>query len=310
MRVALFGGTGYVGSYLVNALTDAQHEPSLLVRTGSEAKIHRINSCRIIIGDLDSEAAIETTLENCTAVIYCVGILREDRKRGITFEKLQYEALVRVANLAAAQGISRILLMSAKGAKHAGTRYQNTKFRAERYLQTADFATTIFQPSVIFGNPRGRIEFATQLYRDMILPPIPAVGFYSGWRPSSGAVLMSPVHIEDVALAFVNALDNPATVGKTYELGGPETVSWPEILRRIANATDRKKWVVPMPIGMMYVAATLLDWLSFFPVTRDQLTMLAEGNVVSSADVESLIGRSAQLFSTENLVYLANTSRN
>ncbi len=308
MRVALIGGTGFVGGYLVDALIAAGHEPSLLVRSGSERKVRQADRCRLITGDLDSEDAIASVIEGCGAVIFCVGILREFPRQGITFQELQYEALVRVADQARSQGVTRFLLMSANGIKDPGTRYQETKYRAEQYVQSADFQTTIFRPSVIFGDPRGAMEIATQLYRDMVSPPIPAVGFFAGWQPSQGAVLMSPVHVSDVAQAFIHALDDASTIGKTYELGGPEALSWSEMLRRIAAATEKDKWIVPTPISLMYLAATFLDWLPVFPVTRDQLTMLAEGNVAEPAVIQSLIGRTLVSFTPENLSYLAKSA--
>ena len=304
MRVAVFGGTGFVGSYLIDALIEFNHEPSVLVRAGSEHKLQQADRCRSIAGDLSSRSAIDATLNNCDAVIYSVGILREYPKQGITFEDLQYEAAVRVAESARAQGITRFLLMSANGAKAPGTRYQETKLRAEEHIEAGGLAATIFRPSVIFGDPRGAMEFASQLCRDMIAPPLPAVGFFTGWYPARGRILMSPVHVEDVALAFVRALEDPATVGRTYHLGGPEQLGWSEMLRRVASAVGQDKWILPMPIGLMKLAATLFDWLPFFPVTRDQLTMLSEGNTADPADLELLIGRPPTAFASKNLGYL------
>ena len=121
--------------------------------------------------------------------------------------------------------------------------------------------------------------------------PLPAVGFFTGWNPARGKILMSPVNVEDVALAVVKALEDPATVGRTYDLGGPEQLDWSEILRRIAHAVGQDKWIMPMPLGLMHFAATLFDWLPFFPVTRDQLKMLSEGNTADPTDLESLIGK-------------------
>lgn len=308
MRVALIGGTGFVGGYLVDALIAAGHEPSLLVRSGSEFKVRQAELCRLIKGDLDSEDAIASVIEGCGAIIFCVGILREFPRQGITFEELQYRALVRVADQATSQGVTRFLLMSANGIKSPGTHYQETKYRAEQYIQSADFQTTVFRPSVIFGDPRGAMEIATQLYRDMVSPPIPAVGFFTGSRPSQGAVMMSPVHVSDVALAFIHALEDSSTIGETYELGGPEALSWSEMLRRIAKAAEKDKWIVPMPISLMYLAATFLDWLPVFPVTRDQLTMLAEGNVAEPDMLQSLIGRTPVSFTPENLSYLEKSA--
>jgi NADH dehydrogenase len=148
------------------------------------------------------------------------------------------------------------------------------------------------------------MEFATQLYRDMIAPPLPAVGFFTGWNPARGKILMSPVHVEDVALAFVRALEDPATVGRTYDLGGPEQLDWSEMLRRVASAAGQDKWILPMPVGLMKLAAMLFDWLPFFPVTRDQLTMLSEGNTADPTELELLIGRLPVAFVPQNLTYL------
>ena len=306
MRVAIFGGSGFVGSYLVDALIAAGHEPSLMVRLGSERKVRQVERCRLVAGNLSSTTAIDATLENCDAVIYSVGILKESPKQGITFEELQYNGVVRVAESAKRRGISRFLLMSANGAKSTGTPYQETKFRAEEHLRASGFDVTIFRPSVIFGEPRGRMEIGTQLYAEMISPPIPAIGFFTGWRPYQGAVAMAPVHVEDVAQAFLTALRESSTIGKTYVLGGPEVLSWDEMLRRIATTVGRKKWILPMPIGIMKLAAALFDWLPFFPVTRDQLTMLAEGNTADPAALAQLIGRQPKAFNEAHLAYLRN----
>jgi len=304
MRVALFGGTGFVGSYLVEALIAAGHMPSLLVRDSSEKKVRCSGQCRLVRGELHSDSMIDTTLEDCDAVIYNIGILREFAGRGITFEELQYNGVVRVAAAAKRRGISRVLLMSANGVKRPGTVYQETKLRAEQHLQDGGFELTVFRPSVIFGDPRGTMEIASQLHRDMIAPPLPAVGFFCGLSPARGEILLSPVHVADVALAFAAALDDPATIGHTYALGGPEVLSWTTMLRRIASAAGRAKWILPMPLDLMRFAAGLFDRLSWFPVTRDQLTMLAEGNIVDPAELEALIQKAPMAFVPENLAYL------
>lgn len=305
MRIAVMGGTGFVGRYLVEALLSAGHEVSLLVREGSDDRYPEIGRCRVVHGDLGSRAAVDKVVADCDAVIFNVGILREYRSKGITFEALQFDGAVRVVDAARDAGVSRFLLMSANGVDEQLTPYQQTKYRAEEYAKASGLDVTVFRPSVIFGDPRGAMEFATQLYRDMVRPPLPAVGFFTGLKPAKGQVLMSPVHIEDVAQAFRKALEDDATIGKTYELGGPETLGWNEMLKRIARATGRSKWILPMPIGLMKVAAALLDWLPFFPVTRDQLTMLASGNVAGPQELESLIGRKPRSFDAESLTYLA-----
>jgi len=305
MHVAIVGGTGFVGSYLCEALVRAGHTLSLLVRAGSEDRVAVQSGVRIVAGELASAASLDELVEGCDAVLYNVGILREIPRSGVTFEAMQYQGVVDTLAAARRAGVRRCLLMSANGVKSPGTRYQDSKFRAERHALESGLDVTVIRPSVVFGDPRGRMEFATQLRRDMVDMPLPAVAFFSGLSPAEGAVVMSPVHVEDVADAFVAALGDDETIGRIYELGGPEVLTWTDMIERIGAAVGRKKLILPMPIGVMRLAATLFDRLSFFPVTRDQLTMLEEGNTADPAVIEALIGRPPRRFDAAALAYLA-----
>jgi NADH dehydrogenase len=304
MRVAIVGGTGFVGSYLSGALLDARHGVALLVRPGSDNKVPRRDRLSTVSGDIADRDSILQLLEGCDAAIYNVGILREAPGRGITFESTQYDGLVNVVDAAVSTGVRRLILMSANGVRQPGTRYQESKYRAEEYARHSGLDVTVFRPSVIFGDPQGNTEFATQLRNEMVRPPIPAINFLSGRDSPHRAVLMSPVHVEDVASAFLTALEDEKCIGKIYALGGPEILTWREMVTRVARATGRRKWFVPMPISLMSFAATLLDWLPFFPVTREQLTMLQEGNIADSEVLRTLTGREPIRFSVESLDYL------
>jgi NADH dehydrogenase len=304
MKVAVIGGTGFVGGYVVEALAVAGHDVSLLVRPGSEKKIRHAPLWRTVPGDLSNDTAIDATLTGCDAVIYSVGLLREFPRQQITYENTQYEGVVAVVAAAQRNDVARFLLLSANGVKMPGTPYQETKFRAEEHLAASGLDATVFRPSVIFGDPHGTMEFATQLYRDMVASPLPAIGFYTGLLPGKGHILMSPAYAGDVATAISNCLEQDATVGNTYTLGGPETLSWQEMIRRIAAAAGRKKWIAPMPIGLMKLAAAMFDWLPFFPVTRDQLKMLEENNTADPATLEQLARRPLTAFDVDNLSYL------
>jgi len=306
MRVAIIGGTGFVGGNLIESLLDAGHSVSTMVRPGSEDKLRQAGQLRIIGGCLSSKKAIEETCEDCDAVIYNVGILREFPRRGITFEETQFLGVERTIAAAKSAGVSRFLLMSANGVHANGTPYQDSKYRAEELLRNSGLEFTIFAPSVIFGNPHGLMEIATQLYADMVVPLLPAIGFYTGWNPATGKVMLSPVHVEDVALAFVKALQDDALLRRKVYLGGPEALSWPEMIERIANAAGKTKIIIPMPIGMMKLAALLLDWIPKFPVTRDQLTMLAEGNTVEPDELARIIDREPRRFDSDSLSYLSD----
>ncbi len=308
-RVGLFGATGFVGSYLVDALLANDMQPALLVRAGSEPKVRHRDRCLVVNGDIDDASAIERIVDGSDAIIYNIGILREFPNRGITFARLQDEAARRVIDTAAAMDVRRFLLMSANGVKPDGTAYQRTKYNAEAYLKDTDLDWTIFRPSVLFGDPRGRMEFATQLTAEIIDSPLPAPLFYAGLLPfDAGKFPMSPVHVTDVAAAFVKALQDPATIGQTYHLGGPETLSWREILKRLAKARRRQKLMLPAPALGVMAAAAILDRFEAFPITRDQIRMLLEGNACPPDDLQTL-GIEPKRFFGEALQYLGENQR-
>jgi len=304
MRVAVFGGTGFVGSYVVDSLVAAGHRPVLLVRAGSEAKVRHPDKVSVVTGDIGDDEAIAETLQRCDAAIYLIGIIREYPPRGVTFRTMQYEGAMRVIEAAEDTTVKRFLLMSANGAKPDGTEYQETKYLAERFVAQSELKYTIFRPSVIFGDPRGRMEFCTQLRDDMIRPPIPAPNFFSGTSPSEGGFAMSPVHVRDVAEAFCRSLDNPETFGKTYVLCGPEALPWPVIIRRIAAASGRRKLVVPAPAALVQKVVGALERFEWFPMTRDQLTMLLEGNTGDSTKIFTTLGIKPSPFDKQHLGYL------
>ena len=309
MKVAVVGGTGFVGSYLVDELVAQDHEPVLLVRSGSEHRVSRPEGCAVVTGDVGQEAALRTALEGCAAAIYNIGILREDRARGITFDELQHLGARRTIDVAAELGVGRFLLMSANGVRADGTAYQRTKYLAERHLESTGLDYTIFRPSVIFGDPRGRMEFCSQLRDEIIDMPFPAPLFFEGIIPrNAGGFQLSPVHVQDVAKAFVGALDERETSGMTYCLGGPRTLTWKAIIATIARACGKRKLAVPVPVFQVRLAAAVFERFDFFPVTRDQITMLLEGNTCDASALFSLLGMDPVPFDETALAYLRRPS--
>jgi NADH dehydrogenase len=308
MRIAIFGGTGYVGIHLVHQLTSRGHRPVLLVRPGSTQRANDAPGCDIVTGDVGDTAAVEETLRGVDAAIFNIGILREFPARDITFEGLQYEAAARVIDAAARLDVRRFLLMSANGVDAGETPYQQTKRRAEEHLAASGLDWTIFRPSVIFGDPQGRMEFASQLLRDIVRSPLPAPLFFPGLTPAgAGGFELSPVHVDNVAEAFARSLEWPTTIGQIIELGGPESLTWREILQRIAKAVGRRKLMLPVPALGVTTAATLFDRFEAFPITRDQITMLLAGNSCSSAALGRL-GIEPIPFTAETLAYLRHDS--
>ena len=149
MRVALIGGTGFVGSYLIDELIKNNHTPRLLVRSGSDHKVVQQDKCEIIHGDIENDNALKETLEGCDAVIYLIALIREFPKKGLTNERLQFKGSEKVAKLAEELGVKRFLLMSALGANPdpKGSKYMQAKHLSEQAIKNTNLQWTIFRPS-------------------------------------------------------------------------------------------------------------------------------------------------------------------
>jgi NADH dehydrogenase len=305
VKVAIFGGTGFVGSYLVKELLAKGHDPVLMVRPGSEEKVADQLDCECVRGDIGDPVAVRRTLSSSEAAVYNIGILQEKKSLNITFKGLQLDGARAAVDAAVEMGVKRFLLMSANGVKPDGTAYQQTKYMAEQHLKSSGLDWTIFRPSVLFGDPHGRMEFATQLYRDIISSPLPAPLFYEGILPvRAGSVEMSPIHVADVAKIFVGSLEKTQAVGKTYLLGGPNSVSWKQILTTIEEATGKSVLKLPTPVWPIKILASLPGIKDLLPVTHDQITMLMEGNTCRSDEVFELFKVSPTPFDAQHLQYL------
>lgn len=305
MKVAIIGGTGFVGTNISRHLIDAGHRPRLLVRPGSEQKVAQPEHCDIVLGDVADPAALDRCLEGSDAVIYLIGILREFPSRGITFDALQRVGVEDTIAAAKGQGVDRFVLMSANGVHVEGTSYQRSKALAEAALKASGLRWTIFRPSVIFGDPDGRMEFCSQLKKDIIDSPMPAPLFYSGLFPkNAGGFELAPVHIDDVAAAFVLAVNESRTESQTYSLCGPARLSWKAILTTIAAASGKTKLMLPAPAMAIKATASLLDRYPWFPISRDQIQMLMEGNVCFENDSFARLGLTPTPFGVDQLGYL------
>lgn len=127
MKTALIGGTGFVGSYILDELIKHNMTPRLLVRNGSQSKLLQQEKCELVFGDIENKNAVLETIKGCSAVIYNIGIIREFPANGITYENLHYQGTKRCIDAANSLKIKRFILMSANGVKTNGTGYQKNK---------------------------------------------------------------------------------------------------------------------------------------------------------------------------------------
>ena len=317
MKVALIGGTGYVGSYIIDELIDHDHVPRLLVRDGSEHKVTQPEKCEIINGDIEDDEAIGQTLDDCDAVIYLIALIREFPSRGLTNEKLQFKGSKRVAEIAEEKGVKRFLLMSALGAdpNPNGSKYMQGKHLAEQSIKNTELNWTIIRPSSLFGDPRGgeRPEFCMMLDKLMLslIPypkflPFPAPSFFTGMNPlDAGNYALSMIHVKDIASVFVKILADEDSMKQTIEIGGDREVTWNEIVTSIAKVTGRKVIMVPAPFFVISFIAGILDRFKWFPAGKDQLNDLVKGSVCDSSELLNKYDIDPIPFDIKNLKYIS-----
>lgn len=291
MTVALTGGSGFVGRAVLDQLLGQGHSIRALDRRGKLERqlLNKSPEARaqvqIIEGDLFNEEALHHLCDGATAVIHLVGIIREYPRQGITFDRVHHEAVQSLLNIAKQRGVERWVHMSALGTReNAISEYHQTKWLGEEAVRASGLDHVIFRPSLILG-PEG--EF-TQMLRDFgrgIVPPfMPYFGTGAlGLGPMSK---MQPVYVEDVATVFVQALTNMKAKGKTYDVGGPDVVTWPQMYHLAMKHIGRAypKPVLPMPA---WLAKTMADLkLPGLPFNRSQVEMSEEDSV---GDIEPLL---------------------
>ena len=310
MNTAIFGGTGFIGSYIVQELVARQIQTRVFVRQREERKmISKSLYSTLVYGDINENADIDKVIDGCEAVIYSIGIIREYEAKGITFAHTHFQLAKQCIDRAVQANIKRFVLISANGASIDGTAYQSSKYMAEEYLKNSGLEYTIFRPSVVFGESSSTLgqEFCSQLAKDIVNKPFFAPSFFEGFKISqAGEQKLAPIFVEDVAKVITLCLDQPKCANQIYSLCG-EAFTWKQIISLIAKVQNKSKSFFPVPAKLVFVCCVLLDKFDFFPITREQLIMLLEGNICSDEgeDICALLGVEKTLFNEKSLRYLA-----
>ncbi len=269
----VFGGSGFIGRYVVKRLAALGYVTRVAVRDTEGAMflrpMGRVGQIVPMFASLGQEATIARAVEDADLVVNLVGILAE--RRAGDFTRLQVEGAGRIASLAASAGVGRMVHVSAIGADPASRSvYARTKGEGEAAVFAAMPAATVLRPSLVFGaEDQFFNRFASMA---QILPFMPVI---------SGATRMQPVYVGDVADAAMAGLTGPDTAGKTFELGGPKVWTFREILAFILQETRRRRRLVNIPMGLARFQAAFAEKLPSKPFTRDQLLLLSRDNVVT-----------------------------
>lgn len=281
--VAVIGGSGFVGRATIEMLTREGARVIVLCRNAERAKFLKtmgvVGQVALVAGNALNDDDLESVIAPADAVINLVGILAEGGKQ--RFDALQGELPGRIGALAARHGLKDVVHVSAIGADAASSStYARSKAAGEAALHAAFADAVILRPSIVFG-PRDSFfnRFAGMA---MLAPGLPL--------PGGGKMRMQPVYVGDVVAAIAVALGYQAAPktkgakpvrGGVFELGGPDTYSFKELMQITLDAINRKRLLVPVPLGLMSLGAIFTGLLPNPPLTVDQVRLLAVDNVVS-----------------------------
>ncbi|MGA1208547.1 MAG: complex I NDUFA9 subunit family protein [Gemmobacter sp.] len=278
--VTIFGGSGFVGRYVARRMAQAGWRVRVAVRRPNEAIFVRTygvpGQVEPIACNIRDDASVAQALAGADAAVNCVGILAEAGAN--RFEAVHAEGAGRIARAAAAAGLGRLVHVSAIGADAGSpSAYARSKAAGEAAVRAAFPGAVILRPSIIFG-PEDQFfnRFAAMTRTSPVLPVV------------GGTTRFQPVHVDDVAAAAERAIRTDVAPG-VYELGGPETLSFADLMRRMLAEIRRRRIVLDLPFWVARPIATVLDGvqaatLGLFHngmLTRDQLRNLARDNVVA-----------------------------
>jgi NADH dehydrogenase len=295
-NVLVIGGAGFVGRYIVNKLVGRGCRVLVPSRRRDRAKhLIMLPTCDVVEASVHDDATLDRLVAGQDAVINVVGILHGAEAQ---FEQAHVALTQRVLAACARARVRRYLHMSALGADANGpSMYQRSKGRAEQAVRESKLAWTIFQPSVIFG---AEDSFLNMFARLAAIAPVLPIG--------GAEARFQPVWVEDVARAFVNSLDNEATVGRAYELCGPKVYTLRELVQFAAEAAGHRRPVIALPDGIARLQARLMELAPGEPLlSRDNLDSMKRDNIASRQPYEPApeLGITATPMEPEASLYLA-----
>jgi NADH dehydrogenase len=263
VKVLVTGGTGFVGSAILHELRARDLDVRALVRSTGSAERVRSLGVEAAFGDVTDEASVLAAARGCTHVIHLVAVIRG--RRG-DFERVMVGGTRNVIAAARTAGVSRLVHMSALGTDERNrtlTPYFAAKWQMEQDVRASGLEHVIFRPSFVFG--RGGL--LPTLVRQVRLSPVVTI-------IGSGRQRVQPVWVDDVATYYATALGLPAAADRTFELGGPDVVTWDELYRRIAKMLGKRRAFVHVPAGVAHSGARLTEWIPGSPLSADQVAML------------------------------------
>lgn len=293
------GGTGFIGRHLVSAIGKAGLRASCLVRSPAKGGICKESGSDFAVGDITDRESLKGKLDNFEVVVHLVGIIEEHEAHG--FEKVHVDGTAHLVDEARKAGVKHFFYQSALGASPSSwSRYLKTKAEAEGIVRTSGIPYTIFRPSLVVGNGDG---FTSRLEELITLGPVVPV-------PGEGKARTQPLYVGDWVKCFIKLFSSRMPVvhasSPVYELGGPEHLSFNEILSRLMAAMGVEKPVVHIPMEMARLGLPVsgifrglgrLLGKNVPSISPEQLRLLDTDNICDTGAVEKNFGFAPILYS-------------
>ncbi|THD74509.1 MAG: complex I NDUFA9 subunit family protein [Phenylobacterium sp.] len=277
--VTVFGGSGFIGAQAVRQLAKLGWRIRVAVRQPNLAYAMRLHGdvgqIDVVQANIRNEASVRRALVGATASLNLVSVLYEHGRQG--FQSLNVMGARNIAVAARAEGVSRLVQVSALGADlNSPAKYARTKAEGEVAVREIYPDAVVARPSIVFGQEDRFFNKFAQMAS--VSPVLPLIG--------GGATRFQPVFVGDVGKALARMVANPEAAGQTYELGGPGTFSFRELMALMLTEIDRRRVLLPVPFpiaGLLGAAGDLASIAIAPPITSDQVTLLRADNVASGA---------------------------
>jgi uncharacterized protein YbjT (DUF2867 family) len=269
MTVLVTGGTGFVGPKIVHALRAEDRLVRVLARKPERHEQMRAWGCEVVQGDMTDASSLRRAAEGCDAVVHLVAILLGKPE---AFERVMVQGTRDLVAAAEDVGVKRFVLMSALGTNERTkdlTPYFHAKWEEEQALQRSGLDHTIFRPSFVFGRDGGVLGGLIRLVR------------WSPVTPVVGTRQLQPIWIEDVAAFFARSLQVGKKGNGTWELGGPDRVTWEELNERLRRRMGKRRLAFRMPIGLVRAGAAAGELLPPLRGARSGVEMLEADDYVT-----------------------------
>jgi len=278
--IFIAGGTGFVGGHLLDGLIASGYSMKCLVRSGKAEKSLVDRGIDVIRGDITEPDTLKGILTAEDFVVHLVGIIQE--KKGATFRSVHVEGTSNLLDEAKRAGVRHFFYQSALGSdKDSWSGYLKTKAEAEELVRGSGLEYTIFRPSLIIGPWDG---FTKRLVDVIKMSPVVPV-------PGDGKARFQPIYVKDWVTCMKKVLEDPASYTSEFDIGGPEHITYLEMIETLSKALGREKTIARIPMGIMKFSTSLMEAvLPSPPVTSDQLRLLEMDNICDPMAVEKKFG--------------------